>query len=1245
MNGRSLGLAVVLVALAALLCLTALPLNSLISPAPAAPATPATPEASSAAASPAPVSSPHPQIGCAGYPIYGELDGYTWPLDPNMYLQYPCAPIAEDEMHLSFDSPSAGSGDHLTVPWYLPPESADGQENATAGMYLGMVVSGDANSAWNQSYLELQATPLGFGSLQPLVWNITLAVLSFVNSTDSVGCAVAAVTGWNGTYWCEFDDLSSNDPLPFFNVPGGSWIQVSFAGTPNGNGLSVFVNQTSNGNANGTYTLSQSVTGTHTFNPSYSAACADSCELDWAVDPSTGSGQQYGLGFGVDVCPEGAAAYAPCDTYNGSRWANLTATEIGVPLFWNGTSYSGTYSLVSPESASGTCDTAPPLGVDVGTCWEFTSAGGDGFYPYFALNGNNSAAFLTYGMSYATTRTDWGGAYGQYLSTSGAQDLYPLAVTHVADSSLGGYIAPATPLNVTARATALGYVRNVTLAFDSPGGPWTTALMTSTGGTNEDGTYLATIPAAGNGKFEYWVNATDAAGEHVSNGPYSVTRGPIPHFSVVTDIQPSTCGSVTLNGTVETNGSALGLEPGSTSATAVGCYPYAFASWTVTGGVTVGTQYNLTTSVSVEGNGTLTANWAYIRPHENVLVDIAPSTCGVVDVNGTPYGDGTTASLLFDIPVALTETVSCAGDGFAGWTVVGNLTILGTLLTPGGNGTITASYVSESSSSAVEFETSPSDCGGISYQGASYTNGESVYLAAGTYTVAPSPCRHYGFQNFSSSGGVSIAGDSMTVSGSGVLFESNYKLTEVFVDTVPSACGGITLNGTDYANGADIAVQNHSVYSIVGYTCHGHYLESMTASGGLTLIGSLLLVNGTGTILVVSFAGTPEVYVGILTNPSSCGGVNLGGNVFSNGGFTTESPGAVLSISAIPCQNYGFTGYTLSGGIQVVGDTVWLNNSGAIQADFGPLVNLVINTYPATCGSVILGGTTYLDGSEATLITGLTYTIGATACAHYGLISFDSSPYVAIANGTITPTGPSTITAEFAPLQYTVLLETGGSGCGSITINGALEPSGAHLLTPFDQFAVGTQPCVTSSFSGWNVTGNVSVSGSELYVNGSGNLTALFVPTPPTVSIGGASVGYVGTAVEFLAEVPVLVASSGYTYQWTFGDGNIYTNASNATSHTYTSPGVYKITVEVVDPYHRSANASTTITIESTSIASSGITFSSAFLAIGIAAIALVALFLLARRPPPPASPAPAPTLARPQPSTAVEPAPPPGPG
>ncbi|MFQ6052782.1 MAG: hypothetical protein ACE5OO_00950 [Candidatus Bathyarchaeia archaeon] len=74
----------------------------------------------------------------------------------------------------------------------------------------------------------------------------------------------------------------------------------------------------------------------------------------------------------------------------------------------------------------------------------------------------------------------------------------------------------------------------------------------------------------------------------------------------------------------------------------------------------------------------------------------------------------------------------------------------------------------------VTFDTVPADTGSITFDGASYSDGDSVLKGAGTYDITANPGSGYTFTEWETVGGVSVADPSSatttcTVSGEGTL--------------------------------------------------------------------------------------------------------------------------------------------------------------------------------------------------------------------------------------------------------------------------------------------------------------------------------------------------------------------------------------------------------------------------------------------------------------------------------------------
>jgi hypothetical protein len=768
--------------------------------------------------------------------------------------------------------------------------------------------------------------------------------------------------------------------------------------------------------------------------------------------------------------------------------------------------------------------------------------------------------------------------------------------------------------------TDLGTIAGATLAWSLNGSAWTTSALTGTGGPSARA-YSGAIPTGANGVLRYQVNATNGAGISIASAIHTVVRGPLPKFSVNVAIDPSTCGTVSIGGVAYANGSTALLPPGRVALAASGCYPYNFTAWGATPALALAPADTNPTNLSVGGNGTVTAEFTYVRPFDSVAVGVFPGGCGSIGFNGVEYANGTFASLPYELPLNLSLNVTCAGYGFGGWAPSASLSILGSSLVVHNNGTLNVTLVPTDATDEIGFGVTPTGCGGVGYDGAGYVPGEYLLLAPGVYTLTPDPCAHWGFENFSVSGSLSISGSQLTVRGSGSVTEHNYQLTQAYVETEPGTCGGVTLDGTDYGNGIYVALQNRSSYTVTAFTCAGHYLDAFSATGGLSLEGSLLVVNGSGSLIVVSLPGTPTLFIGFVITPSPPGCVSdvlLNGTAYGNGAFASFPPDQVVPIAPAPCTGYGFVSWAVTGELAIVNGLAYLNGSGAITMTVGAYATLLFNTIPASCGAILIDGVPYLDNSSASLVDGANYSIAPAPCAHYELEEFESSPYVAIQNGTIAPDGPSTITAVYVEVPYVVRASVVGTGCGTLAIDGTPVGSARTFNLSFGHYPIAEAACLTSAFAGFTIGGtNPSIAAGTLYVNGSGSITASFLPILPSVTLGGSTSGFVGGTTLFYATIAVLQGTSGYTYLWSFGDGSTNTTTGNSTTHVYASAGTYTVAVEVIDPYHHTANATLTVTIVGQPATSYGTGFTTAIVLL-VVALAIVALLVgLGRRRPP----------------------------
>ena len=178
----------------------------------------------------------------------------------------------------------------------------------------------------------------------------------------------------------------------------------------------------------------------------------------------------------------------------------------------------------------------------------------------------------------------------------------------------------------------------------------------------------------------------------------------------------------------------------------------------------------------------------------------------------------------------------------------------------------------------------------------------------------------------------------------------------------------------------------------------------------------------------------------------------------------------------------------------------------------GPTASVTVRTAPAACGTVTIAGSPRSDRTAAILPLG-SYSALATPCAHYIFASLAGSAGVT-AEGlapSFSVAADGTLTARFAPVNYSVVFAISPATCGTVSVNGSVVPLGTAVGLLYGWHNVSASGCSGMSLSGWAVDGtNLTLpegSGSPtvLNVSGNGTVTAQFssTSTNPLGSIGG----------------------------------------------------------------------------------------------------------------------------------------------
>jgi hypothetical protein len=1113
---------------------------------------------------------PTPTCDPPFYPVYTDVDGLDPPL-PKYSDQSPCQ-ITHDEVHATFASGTSGSGEQVNFPIHLPGNGTFGPSSEYTDAYLGMVVSGDSSSVDGQSYAELVMTP---GSNATGVdWSLTVAIWSLLLNTS---CSSGLNFTWLNEYGCEVDDAAPGGHTSLAtNLPGDTFANVTFFGSVSGPSgtLTIGFNDSSDPAYSANYTASAATTGTDTFRPYYDSACPDLCYLNWS--------SPFGLGLGIDLCDA-----LNCYSYNATAQAATAPIELFSPEYFNGISFRGDYQFVAYESSTGACSGA----TGVAGC---TLDAEIGEYPAFTFNGTS----IDFGGNYSWTTETFGGAPREFNALSTATDFVPLFVDELTNSSRAGYVAPGVPLNVSVRIQDLGSLKSVNLSYQPPGATERNTSMTLVAGSASDGFYNASVPDLGaNGTISFRVVVVNRARESVSlppvgYSPNTVLREAIPMVTAGLDQSPPGCGGLSIDGgAVEPNGSSTTLLAGFYPLRSDGCYPYVFSGWATTGGLSISGGSGRSTEVELHANGTVAALWSYVTPHDTVALAFSPSGCGTITLNGTVVrapGHGP-LSLVNGRTYSLNET-PCAGDAFGGWSVssTSNLTILGANLTVDGNGTVSADFVNDASSYPLLFETAPSGCGGVRLGTAGYVNGSTVNLLPGSpQPVGPFPCAGYGYAagNVSTAGGASLAGGSVSLSAAGSIQYRYYRLTLVDIVTSPAGCGGIEFDGILESSGVELNLTNHTVHTVLAEPCSGYYVQAFVAFGDLSLSGTVLTVNGPGTLEASFRAGVEEYWVGFISEPITCGQVTFDGTGYGNSEFDYVLPDSTHSLGVTSCAGYGFVSWQVSGGVSLADpatdatNLAVVNGSGSIEAIFHPLVAVEVETNPATCGGIVIDGFAYGNGASPLFPEGATFPVEAVPCTHTYLSAWQTSGGAAVAGGNLTLTATAIVLAVFLTELYPVHIAIDPASCGPLTLDGLEEQNNTTVPLPAGLYTLGTSPCTGFELLQFATDAGLSVSGLSLDVNGAGNLTEEDGPVPPALSLAVPATAGIGTTVYVSVAVAVPVPPYNYTYAWSFGDGSTATTPSNFTSHTYARGGTYEVSVTVTDPYGRVATADENVSV------------------------------------------------------------------
>ena len=305
------------------------------------------------------------------------------------------------------------------------------------------------------------------------------------------------------------------------------------------------------------------------------------------------------------------------------------------------------------------------------------------------------------------------------------------------------------------------------------------------------------------------------------------------------------------------------------------------------------------------------------------------------------------------------------------------------------------------------------------------------------------------------------------------------------------------------------------------------------------------------------------------------GTLGVAGGVTLNGGSITSTGGAPLTLTS--------AGSVTATGSAVVTSPVKVNTGASfalpIAVNGGAVLELngiTANSSPAV--SLTKSGTGVLELSGASAYTGETdvtagtLSLNASASLVTGGLSLNGSSLLNIDVASASDGGYGSVTTVGAPVLA-------NAGLQLTVAPGVLAPAHSRLKLIDD---LGSS-LANGTFLALPEGSPVAVGGRTFtlsYVGGTGNDVELSLPNAAPILATGASAtpspGVVGSPLKFSAAAAD-ADSDALTYTWSFGDGT--TGTGSTTTHAYSAPGQYVVSVSITDGFGGSLSSTTSATV------------------------------------------------------------------
>jgi hypothetical protein len=412
--------------------------------------------------------------------------------------------------------------------------------------------------------------------------------------------------------------------------------------------------------------------------------------------------------------------------------------------------------------------------------------------------------------------------------------------------------------------------------------------------------------------------------------------------------------------------------------------------------------------------------------------------------------------------------------------------------------------------------------------------------------------------------------------------------------------GGFLTTNSKIASGwIAVGTYNLTASAAPGFTFGGWYYTQSSLMINFSATTNITLENGTlnkstpaGVVLAIFNPNpVPVTFTPVLGSGGAVvethGYVRLGGSV-------NLIPGKNYTISAAPAGGWGFVtwGSTTPKSVWNRDSGSWteqlvVNRSGTVLVTFaaGSPAILTFHIIPADAGQIEFNGdNTYADGgTNSSVIAGETYLDGVVVETGYTFSRWSTSGAVTVGqatspNSTVTVSGSGDLNVSLVPVIVPVTFLVSPEQFGTLEVNGSTITGGSTLLLPPGSYTV-SATSAAGTFDSWSVTSNLTLAdvgsnSTTLTVVGSGTVTALITPfTVAAPSITPAPVD-VGTSVSFGSTAPGGGSFAEYTAVWSGLPAGCTTDTTADTfTCAATAPGHYTVAVTFTDEWGEPATS------------------------------------------------------------------------